>query len=78
VDIDEASRQAFPFATKAFVLWQDIPVVQRIVGEGEAIGFYALNCLHFTGEPLKPTSTNGFLISLEYFPKLTHKTITPC
>jgi hypothetical protein len=58
--IDEAGWQAFPIATEAFILRNDLPVVQGIVNEGEAIGFYPLQCLYFAGEPLKHTATVGF------------------
>jgi hypothetical protein len=59
VNIDKAGWQAFPIATKALVLLDDLTVVQGIVDEAKAIGFQPLKCLHFAGEPLKWTSTMG-------------------
>jgi hypothetical protein len=62
MDIDKTGWQAFPIATKALVLRGDLPVVQGIVDEGEAIGFYSFNCLHFARKPLKRTTTMGFCL----------------
>jgi hypothetical protein len=72
MDIDEAGWQAFPIATKALVLRDDLPVVQGIVNEGEAIRLYPLKRLHFAGEPLKQRATMGscFLCSTSHNPQI--------
>jgi hypothetical protein len=54
VYIHNAGWQALPLGTEALVFWDHMSVVQRIVGEGEAISFQPLNYLHFTGKRLKP------------------------
>jgi hypothetical protein len=71
-DIDKTGWQAFPIATKALVLRDDLPVVQGMFDEGEAIGFYPLKCLHFAGEPLKRTTTMGscFLCNTSHNPQI--------
>jgi hypothetical protein len=72
VNIDEASWQAFPIATKALVLRNHLPVVQGIVEEGEAVSFQPLKCLHFAGETLKLTAAMGscFLWNTSHNPQI--------